>query len=123
MMRFRLVMMSVLAALALIAGAWTFSAFRTVDGRTAAGWLAFARQAARTVTYHAKGMTVMGGTSAHFTLEQGANGEYTMRTLDERGRQCQLGFDGNAAWYRSGAQSAHVDAAGSTSVPSAKTVA
>ncbi|MHB9026103.1 MAG: hypothetical protein ACYC7E_18340 [Armatimonadota bacterium] len=104
---------------------WQLGLFRRVDGRTAADWIALARRAAATVTYHAEGTSVTEGkgtniaekVQAGFTLDQGPRGSYLLRTTDASGRRCSLGFDGTHTWYQAGEKSGQAPATDTAALP------
>ncbi len=83
--------------------------YRTVDGRTASQWLAFANSASKTVTYTATGTTTQNGKSAKFELNQGKEGQYQMNVTGDNGKKCQMGCDGKKSWYNVGDKYNSVD--------------
>lgn len=111
--------MAVVLGLALLigAGVYGYRLLRRVDGRTAAGWLAFAERASRTVAYHAEGVVLTNGTRARYTLEQSTGGCFTMTTRDAGGRRSTFGYDGGKLWYATGTKSASINSSSSGSVP------
>jgi len=113
-------LISLVLSIALLVGlgCWRYPALRRVDGRSAAQWLAFAEQAGRTVSYHAEGATWANGQRAHFTLEQGRAGCYTLQTTDANGQRCTMGCDGHRLWYTNDQHAAKVvSAAPSSTTP------
>ncbi|MHB9130055.1 MAG: MucB/RseB C-terminal domain-containing protein [Armatimonadota bacterium] len=103
-MRRRIILIA--AILIIVAPALWFVVGRTrVDGRSAAGWLEFARQGNRTVAYHAEGQTRIDGRHARFILDQGSDGRYSMQILGPGQERCTLGYDGRQLWYTTGGNS------------------
>jgi hypothetical protein len=88
-----------IVAVALAAAGWQWTQNRRVDGRSGSEWLTRVEHAAQTVPYHAEGRTTVEGKEARFTIDQGTGGRYCMRIVDEKGRGCSLGFDGERTWY------------------------
>lgn len=93
------------AAIVIIGAAcWFIAGHARVDGRSAAGWLEFARRENRAVAYHAEGQTRTDGQQARFILDQGNDGRYSMRVTGPGQQQCTLGYDGRQLWYTTGSQ-------------------
>jgi len=97
--RFSLLVLLIVAAVALAAAGWQWTENRRVNGRSGSEWLAMTERAAQTVPYHAEGRTTVEGKQARFTVDQGTGGRYCMRIIDVKGHGCSLGYDGKRAWY------------------------
>lgn len=74
------------------------SQFRRIDGQSAADWLTLASRKSRAVDYHAFGHSLVKNATVRFVLDQSADGRYQMQTTDDRGKCCELGFDGKRLW-------------------------
>ena len=96
---------------------WQQTHWRQVDGRSAADWLTFARQAAYTVAYHAEGRTVSARKSVYFTLDQGNHGGYLLHLIGPGDHQCMLGNDGRKVWYQAGHAADAIVPATATNTP------
>lgn len=111
-MMLRRMVIVLISVAVLVLGGMTWLTYRTVEGRTAASWLAFAQRASREVTYLASGQTATGKMRADFVLQQGTGGRYHMQVTGADGMQCELGDDGERVWAR--------NANGVTTVPRTK---
>jgi len=95
----------------LIAG-WSVQScrLREIDGKTAEDWLEYAQSSARTLAYHAEGISWTNGVERTFHLDQAHGGSYVLQVDGISGADsATIGFDGTKTWFDDGKTTLQAD--------------